>query len=62
MCCTPLRQSIAQRFYTASPEDCGCGCIGHNPSKIQLETYRDHLKVELKSVEKRIKELDAQTP
>jgi hypothetical protein len=58
MCCTPLRHTDTQRFGAASPDNCGCGCIGPNTSKIQLETYRDHLKVEMKAVEKRIKELD----
>lgn len=62
MCCTPGRHAPPQRFGTASHENCGCGCIGQNPSKTQWETYRDHLKVELKAIEKRIKELDAQTP
>jgi hypothetical protein len=60
MCCTPHRQTNTQPFGVASPQNCGCGCIGQDPSKIQWETYRDHLKVELKAVEKRIKELDAQ--
>jgi len=62
MCCTPVRHTNIQRFGVALPENCGCGCIGQNLSKIQLETYRDHLKVELKMIEKRIKELDTQTP
>jgi hypothetical protein len=61
MCCTSLNSTNTQRFGAASPENCGCGCIGLNPSKIQLEAYRDHLKVEMKAVEKRIKELDTQT-
>ncbi len=58
MCCTSTRTN-PHRFVAASaPVNCGCGCMGQNPSKIQLETYRDHLKVELKAAEKRIKELD----
>jgi hypothetical protein len=62
MCCTSLKHTNPQRFGAAAPENCGCGCIGQNPSKIQWETYRDHLKVELKAVEKRIKDMDDQTP
>lgn len=61
MCCTPHRHTNTQPFGAASLQNCGCGCIGQDPSKIQWEIYRDHLKVELKAVEKRIKELDTQT-
>lgn len=60
MCCTPQRRIKTHPFGAASPDNCGCGCIGANPSKAQLETYRDHLKVEMKAVEKRIKKLDTQ--
>ena len=58
MCCTSARTNPHRFVAASSLENCGCGCIGQNPSKIRLETLRDHLKVELKAVEKRIKELD----
>jgi hypothetical protein len=60
MCCTPQKDGNKHLFGAVLPQNCGCGCTGHDPSKIQLETYRDHLKVELKAVEKRIKEMDRQ--
>jgi len=58
MCCTP--NTHARQFDGLTPENCGCGCIGHKPSKIQLQKYRDHLQVELAAAEKQLKELDTQ--
>ena len=62
MCCPTTNSSNAQRFGTPPAVDCGCGCVGQDPSRIQLETYRDHLKVELKAVEKKIHEMEAESP
>ena len=59
MCCTPNTQTATRQFDGFPAGDCGCGCIGRNPSKIQLQKYRDHLEVELKAVEKQLKDLDA---
>ena len=61
MCCPTTTPIKTQRFGAPVMVDCGCGCIGQDPSIIQLETYRDHLNVELKAVEKKIRELNDQT-
>lgn len=54
MCCTTTRQPVRQ-FPMAMPvADCGCGCIGKERIGWYLENYRDHLKVELASVERQI--------
>ena len=60
MCCTPNTQTNIRQFDGLTPENCGCGCIGQKPSKIHLQKYRDHLQVELKAVEKQLKDLDTQ--
>jgi hypothetical protein len=36
------------------PANCGCGYIGREQSTRHLEHYKEHLKTELASVEKRI--------
>jgi hypothetical protein len=37
-----------------SPGHCGCGCIGEDHAELRLKHYQEHLKAELKSVERQI--------
>jgi len=60
MCCnnlsTPVRGHFPPVSFTgAQHADCGCGCIGKEQSVSYLENYQEHLKAELKSVERQIK-------
>lgn len=57
MCC-PTTQTNARAFAHMAVRGCGCGCMGHQPTKEELEKQRDHLNVELRSIEKQIQNLD----
>ena len=57
MCCPTTHTTKSPQFMGMTAQDCGCGCLGNAPTKTELEKYRDHLKVELKSIEKQIQNL-----
>lgn len=63
MCCTgnQIQQQPPQtnRWIGLGPVSCGCGCIGKDQSILDLKHYQEHLKAELKSVERRIKSMEA---
>jgi hypothetical protein len=63
MCCTDRGKSIQGPFPISqwggiNPSDCGCGCIcdgiGKDQALLRLTYYQEHLKAELKCVERQI--------
>ncbi len=62
MCCTDMGRSVQGPFQATpwvgfNPSDCGCGCIGKEQAVLRLTHYQEHLKAELKSVERQINAL-----
>lgn len=60
MCCTEMGKSnqgpfqATQWFGFKPSSDCGCGCMGKDQALLRLTHYQEHLKAELKSVERQI--------
>jgi hypothetical protein len=58
MCCTNSHNSTPNYLQvTPCVTHCGCGCIGKNQTTLRLKHYQEHLKDELKSVERQISAL-----
>lgn len=62
MCCTVAPKSTHNHLQATpciglTPGNCGCGCIGQNQTVLRLERYQEHLKAELKSVERQMSAL-----
>ncbi|MGD8837247.1 MAG: hypothetical protein PVJ84_05765 [Desulfobacteraceae bacterium] len=63
MCCTNPHHRAQDAFKATqwaafTPAVCGCGCMGKDHSVLRLKHYQEHLKAELKSVERQINALD----
>lgn len=62
MCCE-VTPNPTQNHLQAMPwvglrsGNCGCGCMGKDQTALHLKRYQDHLKAELKSVERQINAL-----
>jgi len=54
MCCQTTNHVISPHCMCLPMAGCGCGCMGRNQAVGNLENYREHLKVQLASVEKQI--------
>jgi hypothetical protein len=54
MCCQTTHHAASPHCTCQPMAGCGCGCMGRDQSVRNLETYREHLKVQLASVEKQI--------
>ena len=62
MCCTVTPKSVHNQLHAGpwvglNPGNCGCGCIGEDQAELRLKHYQEHLKAELKSVERQINAL-----
>ena len=54
MCCQTTSPVISHHCMCLPLAGCGCGCIGREQTDGSLESVRDHLKVQLSSVEQQI--------
>lgn len=59
MCCSVSPKSAHNQLHAGpwaglSPGNCGCGCMGEDQAVLRLKHYQEHLKAELKSVERQI--------
>ncbi len=67
MCCTDPHHRAQDAFKATqwagfgAAASCGCGCIGKDQTVLRLRHYQEHLKAELKSVERQINALQEPT-
>ena len=62
MCCQTIRQVSHPHCFSLPTAGCGCGCMGREQTLAHLENFREHLKVQLASVERQIQAAQKTNP